>query len=274
MLKFVITILLLMPVGGLATADDIYPGIGSVNCLYSVSTDQLLIGDTLYISRSIVNNGSGPVEGLYLSDNFSEPFEIVEYSIAVNGQPLTPLREESIPDLIFPGYVNYCWTIDTLGDGDISGYLYPDDSLSLEIKLICHEIGQYQLPLRTSVFQYNSQSYFSTAPSYSVEVVLSLDVDDDDQPVLPGQFLTARPFPNPFNGRVRIEYYGTELKASPARLEIFNLLGQNVHVKEFVAKTAPGAVYWDTGTHLPGGLYLYRLTVGEKQTMGKMVYLK
>jgi hypothetical protein len=263
-----------MPVGGLATADDIYPSIGSVNCLYNVSTNQLLIGDTLYISRGMVNKGSWPIEGLYLSDNFPEPFEIIEYSIAVNGQPLTPLREESIPDLIFPGHVNYCWTIDTLGDGDISGYLHPGDSLSLEIKLICHEIGQYQLPLRTSVFQYNNQNYFSAAPSFSIEVVLSLDVDDDDQPALPKRFLNVRAYPNPFNGRVRIEYYGADLKASPVRLEIFNLLGQKVHSEEFVAKTAPGAVYWNTGTHLPGGLYLYRLTVGERQAMGKMVYLK
>ena len=97
---------------------------------------------------------------------------------------------------------------------------------------------------------------------------------------LPDAFSLSQNFPNPFNPSTLIEYgipasYGS----SDVRLEIFNVLGQSVQT--LVNQTQTSGAYqvrWDglasSGIQQVGGVYIYRLTVGQETLTNKMILLK
>ncbi len=95
---------------------------------------------------------------------------------------------------------------------------------------------------------------------------------------VPFRYSLAQNYPNPFNPSTTISF---ELSAaSQVRLEVFNLLGQQVAVVSSGTKSAGRyTVSWDAGK-FASGVYLYRLTAtpvdgGQSFTsMRKMVLLK
>jgi hypothetical protein len=89
---------------------------------------------------------------------------------------------------------------------------------------------------------------------------------------LPAEFTLAQNFPNPFNPSTQITF-GLP-KESTVRLEVYNLLGQQV------AELASGV--YAAGFHtvrfdasgLTSGMYLYKLTAGEMTLFRKMLLVK
>jgi len=83
--------------------------------------------------------------------------------------------------------------------------------------------------------------------------------------------------PNPFTGSTRISC--KLLKASPVKLQIFNIKGQLVHELQAPQKAA-GEYSWDwDGTDLrgqkcAGGIYLYKINADAHSVSKKMVLLK
>ncbi len=122
-----------------------------------------------------------------------------------------------------------------------------------------------------------NQAFLSTANAQSVPVN-----GFNPAPVLPNGFSLAQNYPNPFNPSTTIKFeLGANgiTGASDVRLDIFNILGQRVttlvdeemlpgaYVKEWNGTT-------DAGKRVASGLYLYRLTVGDKSESKKMMLLK
>ncbi len=105
---------------------------------------------------------------------------------------------------------------------------------------------------------------------------LVTDVEDDVDN-LPTQFILGQNYPNPFNMSTAIQF------SVPARgdadLEIFNILGQNVH-SEVISCPGPGdyTVRWEAvdwhGRALPTGIYFYRLEMDGIAETRKMLLLK
>ncbi|MBX2821588.1 MAG: T9SS type A sorting domain-containing protein [Rhodothermaceae bacterium] len=78
---------------------------------------------------------------------------------------------------------------------------------------------------------------------------------------VPVQYALSQNYPNPFNPITRIEYALPE--ASPVRLSIFNMLGQEIAV--LISEDQPAGVFevsWDA-TGLSSGMYMYRLEAGS-----------
>ncbi|MCF7824113.1 MAG: T9SS type A sorting domain-containing protein [Candidatus Marinimicrobia bacterium] len=97
---------------------------------------------------------------------------------------------------------------------------------------------------------------------------------------LPRNFTLSQNFPNPFNPSTVIEYGIPEaLGSSDVRLEVFNVLGQSVQT--LVNQKQLSGTYrvrWDghnnAGKQQVGGVYIYRLTVGQQTLTNKMILLK
>jgi len=95
--------------------------------------------------------------------------------------------------------------------------------------------------------------------------------------IVPAEFSLHQNYPNPFNTSTVIALQ----TASPGavRLEIFNILGQEVLVREFEVQS-PGLhrITWNgfdhAGKPVPSGLYFYRLVAGGHSATKKMVLLK
>lgn len=105
-------------------------------------------------------------------------------------------------------------------------------------------------------------------------------VSVDPSGVLPEMFNLSQNYPNPFNPSTFIQYGIPESFGSgDVTLEVFNVLGQNIRTLVDQKQTSGTyKVRWDgrgsSGMQQVGGIYFYRLTVGEQTLTNKMILLK
>ena len=95
--------------------------------------------------------------------------------------------------------------------------------------------------------------------------------------VLPEVFALQQNYPNPFNASTTVRYQLP--KATEVQLSIYNLLGQKVRtVVDGVQPAGFYAVIWDgrnqSGVDMASGIYLYRLTGGDRSLVKKMLILR
>ncbi|KAA3635916.1 MAG: PKD domain-containing protein [Calditrichaeota bacterium] len=89
---------------------------------------------------------------------------------------------------------------------------------------------------------------------------------------LPNTFGLNQNYPNPFNPSTEISF--SLPQASTVKLEVFNIRGQKVEVLASGQFSAGHhSVTWDASSN-PSGIYLYRLTAGDKVETKKMVLMK
>lgn len=107
--------------------------------------------------------------------------------------------------------------------------------------------------------------------------ILVVGIEDELAGNLPTTFDIQQNYPNPFNPSTTIKYQLPQ--SSDVRLEIFNVLGQQVRtlVKERV-EAGYHSVVWDgrdnVGTQVSSGVYIYRFTAGDFVKSGKMILMK
>ena len=96
-------------------------------------------------------------------------------------------------------------------------------------------------------------------------------------PTLPLEFTLSQNYPNPFNPTTVISF--NLPKTSQVKLTVFNVLGQEVAtLVNDRLNEGPHTVTWtgtdNNGNTVSSGLYLYRLTAGDKSLSKKMVLTK
>jgi len=256
-----------------AFAETIYPAGYSISSNYDMSANTVQIDDTLIITRTIVNNESYSLEGLYLSENIPAGLEIASHNVTLNGSAVDYLFVDSVSGLVIPGYRSYYWIVDDQSSAP-DNLLGPGDELVLEIRILSDNTGIYALPLHSATFYGNGQGFFTTGDSNSVEFVLSLDAGDDREMILPENRLVSTARPNPFNSTVAIEYSGRNIRKKELVLEIFDILGREIYNLNTIAGGFNGVIYWKTAHDLGSGIYFYRLSCGQESTNGKLLYLK
>lgn len=163
--------------------DVIFPSGYSVVSYYEVSDFALSTQDTLTISRSLANNESFPLIGLYFSENLPPEFEILSYLITLNGSNISQSFQEFSPEPIIPGFRAYYWVFhDPFASDSVQNEIDPGDSVALELRLICSTSGEYLFPFHTTVFYGNGTGFFATGDSTFLEVHSSCgDLDASGQ---------------------------------------------------------------------------------------------
>jgi len=107
--------------------------------------------------------------------------------------------------------------------------------------------------------------------------VITVPVNKSGDQMVPEKFGLDQNYPNPFNPTTGIAYALPE--ATNVRLEIFNVLGQQVKtlVNEY-QNAGNYDVIWDglnnNGSSVASGIYFYRLTTDKEQATKKMMMLK
>ncbi len=110
----------------------------------------------------------------------------------------------------------------------------------------------------------------------TIDISLSTAIDDREEG-LPTEYSLNQNYPNPFNNATTIPY--SIGSYSFVKLEIFNILGQNVTTL-LEADLPPGTyqTQWDGrdlhGTNIASGIYFYRLTADNFRQVRKLVLLK
>lgn len=102
-------------------------------------------------------------------------------------------------------------------------------------------------------------------------VMVPTDVTDD-QELLPKAFALAQNYPNPFNPSTQISF--SLPKASHVKLEVFNILGQQVEVLVDAEQAAGEHSVTFDGSGRSSGIYFYRLTWDGGAATKKMAFMK
>jgi hypothetical protein len=103
----------------------------------------------------------------------------------------------------------------------------------------------------------------------------SVETDKENFPV---EFRLEQNYPNPFNPATTIAF--SLPRASPVRLEIYNLLGESLKTLIADQSYQPGIwkVLWDgrdrSGIAVSSGFYIYRMIAGEYVKTRKMMLVK
>ena len=94
---------------------------------------------------------------------------------------------------------------------------------------------------------------------------------DDFNTEIPTKFSLSQNYPNPFNCSTIIEY--SVDKPAKINLSVYNIRGELVDnlVNEY---KSDGIYKFNYTSHLPSGLYFYRINTGSKIIQRKMVLLK
>jgi len=89
---------------------------------------------------------------------------------------------------------------------------------------------------------------------------------------VPQVFMLEQNYPNPFNPETQIRYHLPA--AGPTKLALFNLMGQEVLALVDGWQDAGAHTIQVDATHLPSGIYFYRLTSNDLHQTRKMVVSK
>ncbi len=126
----------------------------------------------------------------------------------------------------------------------------------------------------TNSLSYTIFSRIDTTQSVTGQVDLNVEVLDAEDPdeLLPGAFTLNQNYPNPFNPSTTISF--TLPRATEARLEIYNTLGQLVDERDLGAlSVGDQAVEYDA-SELSSGIYFYRVVTEYGAEARKMVLLR
>ena len=269
-------VFLLVTFDGMSAEEPVYPSIYNISSDYSLSSDMVALADTFVISRRLINDESFDFNGLYFSDNLPLEFSIIDQKIEVNGLEVEFETIGPISDHIIPGFDSYHWIIDSRGEFTGIDYIIsPGDTVSMDLYIVCNTLGRFPLPSHTTVFYGNGSGFFATSDTVEVEIVLSLDVEDEDIPEsLPGEYIISSAYPNPFNSSVKINFSGANLARRQLLFKIYDITGRTIHEISFMSCGNIGHIGWNVDETISSGIYFYSLTDGVRETGGKIILLK
>ena len=163
------------------------------------------------------------------------------------------------------------------GDAAIAALTFRLDDLTLdqfEITAFTSETPNHELTLVYNDFSSGKPVVMSVNPVLEGGVI---SLKGNPALAIPKVFALAQNYPNPFNPSTEMSY---DLPTpGNVRLDIFNILGQNV--KTLVNEYQDAGTYkvtWNgddnTGSSVASGVYFYRVSAGEFKDIKKMVLMK
>jgi len=118
------------------------------------------------------------------------------------------------------------------------------------------ETGEYYSILVSSE---SSSAVFGVSGEFSIVDTLT-SLEEFEKPAFHGKSL-AQNFPNPFYQTTRISY--SLQKSGNVSLKVYNLVGEEIYtlVNEFQVAGTYSTIF--DAHHHPGGIYLYKLQIGD-----------
>jgi hypothetical protein len=281
-LTVLLTLTLIVGSAGLVTAQDPYPGVVSVDSVQahpseSVAVKVWLRNNTIDVSALTLplkfsssaleldsvslNNavwGAG-FAGYFVIDNSDRTVRItVLPDDMVYPLPAVSFTDGVIAELYFSiaaGVTPHHVTVDSI---------YTDSSLGNDVHIYT----------RIDISDNSGTGVF--LPDFvpgDIEILVPTDVEDDGFGLgLPDDFALSQNYPNPFNPTTTIMY--SLPRAGNVKLNVFNILGQQVTSLVDGHRVAGTHVVDFDGANMPSGIYFYRLQYDGGSTTRKMTLVK
>ena len=159
------------------------PGF-EIGLTYEISQATLDVGDTLVITRTVVNRETFALSGLYFGESLPVDFQVLDYAVTINGQPIVCTFAGIATTALFPGYSTYHWVIDDpLSAATVHTVVDPGDSLTFVLTATAGQAGEFALPLHHAAFYGNGDGFFAISddiPMITVGVCCEHRGDVDD----------------------------------------------------------------------------------------------
>ena len=260
--------------GHSAAQEIIYPEGHNIVITYDLSSFDLEIGDTLLATRTVTNNESFGLVNLYLAENLPFEFNILSYSLEIDGTPIPHAYLGPFYGEIFPSCNSFRWVIDDPAPSDPANrVLMPGELLELEYAIVCTTVGNYALPFHTLCAYGDTSGIFTIADSLTVTFSPGSRTSEEPS-VFPAGSYIAPAYPNPFNREVVIDFGNLELSGDPVRLTVYDLMGNEVFDVEYILTADRDRIHWRPEKNIATGVYFYRLETGAVVSTGKMTFLK
>jgi hypothetical protein len=131
-------------------------------------------------------------------------------------------------------------------------------------------VGSYNAPGACDVYVSGDYTYIVDSSSLQILRFTPTGIEEGNR--LPSDVSLSQNYPNPFNGQTTISY--SLPKASDVRLDIFDILGRKIETPQKGPQdVGEHSIIWNASDK-PSGIYFYRLRVGERDDIGKMVLIK
>jgi len=137
---------------------------------------------------------------------------------------------------------------------------------------VSNKLYNYDISLGQSLQNYMGYSITAHPGETGVNFNFTMTDVEEDQSVVPNEFLLMQNYPNPFNPSTLISYKLKE--TGNVQLKVYNILGDEVAT--LVNELKPAGNYEITwqAVNLPSGIYFYRLQAGSFTDTKKMLLLK
>ncbi len=257
-----------------ATDDFIHPSGISVISRHSVNSVNLTLGDTLVISRTLINNTASPLTTVSFSEAVPPDFSLISVTATVNGISTEIGSFGPYTDSVLNGQHSYHWVADSpVLSENLSLQILPSDSLELTARFVCNGVGSFTLPFHNMIGIINGSALFAEGNPVDIQVRLSSDISEDSDLLIPNSSLLTRAWPNPFNPSVTIDYE-TSYPSGQINMIIYDVLGRTVYDDSQRIKDGTGYFNWKPKTTQSSGTYFYRLTTGSQSAVGTLLLIK
>tara|TARA_R110002124_G_scaffold240363_1_gene405557 strand:- start:52 stop:9615 length:9564 start_codon:yes stop_codon:yes gene_type:complete len=245
-------------------------------------------------SKLYLRNGSSasedidPYDGYYLgsyANKFANLYSLVgDQPLSINNIPLGFNGEIEIPlhlDATISGEFELDWNPEllpsewtvTLVNNSTGESISMNDASSYSLDLESKRKAVLNSPTHFYTFDFDKNKKMKNNSVLTLKLVSSLSVGTENELGIPNEVELYQNYPNPFNPTSIIRFGVPE--QSKVKLEVFDILGRKVATL-LNNEVKPAGRYNLTffGDNLASGIYLYRLSVGNKVIVKKMTLIK
>jgi hypothetical protein len=163
--------LILVSVSYSHAEEILYPANNDIQVGYLLSSTNLNVGDTLIITRTLVNNSPDMLHNLYWVENLPIQFEILMYGIYINGTGVDSYYSGALENSLCDSCEAIRWAVDIPSEDDPYDYtINPSDSIALVYSVICQTEGSYTLPFHTACFHDGDHGSYTIGEPVTIDI--------------------------------------------------------------------------------------------------------
>ena len=262
----------------LETLDSITDGAFSIwiakdtaNPVYIEETGER-VAPTRIVLSTCLEAGKDDEENLATDLVLAGKNDLVTYTY-LNGYRVETGRESSNPSLrVVQSVKGKSQFVLITPDGEEHRVDMNDEDVIEKLRSLGVVVVQAEIPAEKG-----HDAYFIGKPLETNDAEDAENISADKQTTLPDDYRLEQNYPNPFNLATTIIY--SLPRAEHVKIEIFNINGQKIRtlVNEVIT-AGDQSVIWDAkdddGVTVASGIYLYKLTAGDRSLSKKMTLTK
>jgi len=149
----------------------LHPANNNIQLEYLLSSTDLNVGDTLIITRTLVNNSPDTINNIFWVDNLPPELTILTYSVHLNGVEISNFYSGPVENWLYNSYNTFRWAVDFPSEEDPYNHkISPSDSIALVYSIVCQDHGNFILPLHAASFHNGYHGSYAVGETITINI--------------------------------------------------------------------------------------------------------